>query len=119
MASFTKVLLSGSTQGKGIKVAATATAGTTIHTTGTSATVLDEIWLFATNNDTASIVLTIEFGSASTDDNIVLTIPSKAGETLVVPGLILRGNGSAGLTVAAFAATTNKITITGYINRIG
>jgi hypothetical protein len=118
MASFTKVLLSGSTQGKGIKVAATATAGTTIHTTGTSATALDEIWLYATNNDTAAIALTLEWGSASTDDNIVLSIPSKSGATLVVPGFILRGNGSSGLTVAAFAGTANKITIDGYVNRI-
>jgi hypothetical protein len=119
MATFSKELLSGSTQGKGILVAATATAGTTIHTTGTSASVLDEIWLFATNNDTSSIALTVEFGSTSTDDNIVLTVPSKAGKTLVIPGLILRGNGSAGLTIGAFAGTANKITITGYVNRIG
>jgi hypothetical protein len=118
MATYSKVLLSGSTQGKGIKVAATATAGTTIHTTGTSATVLDEIWLYATNNDAASIVLTVEWGSASTDDNIVLSIPPKSGATLVIPGFVLRGNGSAGLTVAAFAGTTNKITIDGYVNRI-
>ena len=32
MATFTKLKLSGSTDGKAIKVAATATAGTTIHT---------------------------------------------------------------------------------------
>ena len=36
MATFTKTLLSGSTQGRGIKVVATASSGTTIHATGTS-----------------------------------------------------------------------------------
>jgi hypothetical protein len=36
----------------------------------------------------------------------------------VVPGLILSGTGSAASTVAAFAGTTNKIVITGYVNRI-
>jgi len=50
MATFTKALLSGSTQGKGIKVVATASTGTTIHTTGTSSTTVDEVWLYAYNS---------------------------------------------------------------------
>lgn len=119
MATFSKVLLSGSTNGRGIKVAATATPGTTIHATGTSATILDEVWLYAYNSDAASVVLTIELGGTTApDDNIVLTIPSKAGLTLVVPGLILSGTGAAVTTISAFAASTNKIVITGYVNRI-
>jgi hypothetical protein len=120
MAALTKVKLSGSTNGKGVKVAATATAGTTIHTTGTSASVIDEVWLYAYNSDTTAVALTIEWGGVSApDDNIKMNIPATAGLTLVVPGLILTGNGSAGSTVAAFAGTTNKIVITGYVNRIG
>jgi hypothetical protein len=119
MATFSKVKLSGSTNGRGIKVAATATAGTTIHATGTSSSILDEIWLYAYNSDSAAIVLTIEFGGVSApDDNIKLSIPATSGLTLVVPGLILSGTGSAASTVAAFAGTTNKIVITGYVNRI-
>ena len=119
MATFSKVLLSGSTNGRGIKVAATATPGTTIHATGTSATILDEVWLYAYNDDAASIQLTIEFGNTtSPDDLISLTIPAKAGLTLVVPGLILSGTGAAASTVRAFAGTANKIVITGYVNRI-
>jgi hypothetical protein len=119
MATFSKVKLSGSTNGRGIKVAATATAGTTIHATGTSSSILDEIWLYAYNSDSAAIVLTIEFGGVSApDDNIKLSIPATSGLTLVVPGLILSGTGSAASTVAAFAATADKIVITGYVNRI-
>ncbi len=38
-----KVLLSGSTGGMPIKVVATATTGTTIHATGTSASIIDEV----------------------------------------------------------------------------
>jgi hypothetical protein len=117
--ALTKELLSGSTQGKGVKVVATATTGTTIHTTGTSATVLDEIWIYATNLDPLQITLTLEWGSTSVDDNIKIAIPPGAGETLVVPGFILRGNGSAGLTVSAFAGTANKVILHGYVNRIG
>lgn len=119
MATFSKVKLSGSTNGRGILVAATASAGTTIHATGTSSTILDELWLYAYNSDTAAIVLTIEWGGTTApNDNIKVSIPATSGLTLVVPGLILSGTGAAASTVAAFAGTTNKIVITGYVNRI-
>jgi hypothetical protein len=52
MATFSKIVLSGSTDGRMIKVAATATAGTTIHTGSATATTFDEIWLYAVNSDT-------------------------------------------------------------------
>jgi hypothetical protein len=119
MATFSKVKLSGSTNGRGILVAATTSTGTTIHATGTSSTALDEVWLYAYNSDTAAIALTIEFGgTAAPNDNIKLSIPATSGLTLVVPGLILSGTGSAASTIAAFASVTNKIVITGYVNRI-
>ena len=43
MATYSKQLLSGGTNGKNIKVAATATAGTTIHTAVAGTTDIDEI----------------------------------------------------------------------------
>lgn len=119
MASYSKQKLSGSTNGRGIKVVATASTGTTIHATGTSSTNLDEIWLFATNTDTSAIALTIQFGgTTATDDDITMTIPAKSGMTLVIPGMILSGTGSAASTVYAYAGTTNKVIIHGYVNRI-
>jgi hypothetical protein len=119
MATFSKVKLSGSTNGRGILVAATTSTGTTIHATGASSTVLDEVWLYAYNSDTAAVTLTVEFGGTTApNDNIKLSIPATSGLTLVVPGLILSGTGSAASTITAFAGTTNKIVITGYINRI-
>jgi hypothetical protein len=119
MATYSKVLLSGSTQGKAIKVAATASVGTTIHATGTSATIQDEIWLYAYNSSSVTVTLTIQFGGTTAVDNdIKLSIPATSGLTLVVPGLILTGTGSAANTVAAYAGTTNVITISGYVNRI-
>jgi hypothetical protein len=119
MATFTKTLLSGSTRGKGIKVAATSSSGTTIHTTGTSASTIDEVWLYAYNSDTTARLLTVQFGGTATpDDDIKVTIPAQSGLVLVAPGLTLTGDGSAGLVVRAYAATTNVITIHGYVNRI-
>jgi hypothetical protein len=119
MATFTKVALSGSTQGKAIKVAATASTGTTIHATGTSSTIIDEVWLYAYNSSTGPVSLTIQFGGTTAVDNdIKIDIPPTSGLTLVVPGLILTGTGAAANTVAAFAGTTNVITLSGYVNRI-
>ena len=119
MATYSKVLLSGSTQGKGIKVVATASTGTTIHATGTSSTTEDEVWLYAYNSDTAARLLTIQFGGTTSPDNdIKVTIPSQSGLTLVVPGLVLTGTGAAANTVYAYASAANVITISGYVNRI-
>jgi hypothetical protein len=110
---------SGSTQGKGVKVVATATAGTTIHTTGTSATVVDRLTVFAYNGHTADVALTLEWGGVTVpDNNIVVTVPFKQGLWLVVDGLPLLGDGAAGLTVAAFAGTANVIVLSGYVQRI-
>ena len=119
MAAFSKLQLSGSSGGRPIKVAATATPGTIIHATGTSASVLDEVWLYAHNSSASAVVLTVEWGgTTSPDDLIKLTIPAQSGLTLVVPGLLLAGDGSAARTIRAFAATTNVIVVSGYVHRI-
>jgi hypothetical protein len=118
MATFTKTILSGSTDGKAIKVAATATAGTTIHTGSATATTLHEVWLYATNTDAAGVKLTVEWGgTASPDDLIEITIPSESGLVLVVPGLLIKGNATP-LVVRAFAGTANVVTVNGYVNVI-
>lgn len=115
MSSIAKLPLSGSTQGKGIKVVATSTAGTTIHTAVAGTTNMDEIWLYAFNSHTADVVLTIEWGEATAPDgNIIATIPYKQGLYLIAPGLLLQN----GLVVKAFAASANVITIHGFVNRI-
>jgi len=114
----TKEILSGSTRGRAIQVGATASAGTTIHTTGTSATTTDEIWLYATNNDTVARNLTIEFGTTGTASEINSSIPAKTALSLIVPGLVLRGDGSTGEVVRAFSSETNVISVVGYVNRM-
>lgn len=119
MATFSKQLLSGSTGGRLIKVAATATAGTTIHATGTSATIIDEVWLYAVNSDTTDRKLTIEFGGTSAPDDLIeFTVTAESGLYLIVPGLILTGDGTSARTIRAFAASANVVNIGGYVNRI-
>lgn len=118
MATFSKIALSGSTDGRMIKVAATATAGTTLHTGSTTATTFDEIWLYAVNSSTSSVKLTIEWGGVSSPDDLIeSTILAESGLVLISPGLVIKGNATA-LLVRAFAATTNVINIAGYVNRI-
>ena len=112
--AYNKVKLSGSTDGMGIKVAATSTAGTTIHTAVAGTSTLDEIWLYASNNGTDAKKLTIEYGGANVEDNIEQTIPGESGLFLVLPGLLLQNE----KVVKAFAATADVITIHGYVNRI-
>jgi hypothetical protein len=118
MAAFSKLVLSGSTDGRAIKVAATATPGTTIHTGSATASTIDEIWLYATNTDTTARKLTIEWGGVSSPDDLIeLTIPAESGLTLVAPGLLIKGNATP-LVVRAFCASANVVTVHGYVNRI-
>ena len=115
MATYSKELLSGSTQGKGILVAATATAGTTIHTAVAGTTDIDEIWLYGVNTHSADLKLTLEWGEATEPNgNIEITVPAEEGLMLLVPGLLLQN----GLIVKAFAGTANEIVVHGYVNRI-
>lgn len=117
MATFTKKLLSGSTDWKAIKIVATATAWTLIHTWPTNTSVLQEIWLWAQNNHTADVVLTIERWDAVTDNNIIKTIPFKAWEQMIIPWFIIKGNATP-LTIKAFASQANVVMIQWFINEI-
>ena len=118
MATFSKQVLSGSTDGRLIKVVQTATAGTTLHTGSATATTIDEVWLYAQNNHTADVLLTVEFGGVSNPDDLIqVTVPFKEGLFLIVAGMPIKGNATP-LVVRAFAATANVISIGGYVNRI-
>ena len=118
MATFTKNHLSGSTDGKGIKVVQTATAGTTIHTGPTNTAHFHEVWLYAVNSDTTARKLTVEWGGTSSPDDLIeFTVPAESGLYLIVPGLVIKGNATA-LVVRAFCATANVVNIAGFVNRI-
>ena len=118
MATFTKIPLSGSTDGRGIHIDDSATAGKTVHTGSATATTIDEIWLYATNYDTTNRKLTIEWGGATAGGDIIeLSIAAESGLVLVVPGLLIKGNATA-LVVKAFAGTANVILLHGYVNQI-
>ena len=113
MATFTKVLLSGSTNGKAIKVTATSTTGDTIHTVTAGTVALEEVWLYATNTSTAQ-TLTLEWGGVTTNDTIQVNVSMNAAPLCVAQGLLLQN----GLEIKAFAPTAGTIKIFGYVHRI-
>jgi len=112
MSNFVPEILSGSTNGLGIKVNATATIGDTIHTAETGITNFDDITLYAVNTSASAVKLTIEWGTGTAaDGNIEQTIQPEDGLILLVDQLPLRN----GLLVTAFAATTDVILIFGKV----
>jgi len=115
MATYSKLLLSGSTQGKAILVVQTATAGDAIHTSINNTNDFDEIWLWAVNSSVSAVKLTIEWGEATAPNgNIEGNIPPESGLYAVIPGLLLQN----GLIVKAFASVANVVMIHGFVNRI-
>ena len=114
MATYSKALLSSSTNGKSVTVAATATPGTLAHTAQSGTSGMDEVWIYATNSSTSTVLLTVEFGGSTDAEHIELDIPGQSGLVLVVPGLVLNN----ALEVRAFAATANVIHLSGYVNRL-
>lgn len=118
MATYNKIVLSGSTDGRGVLISGTTSGGAnTVHTASSTATVFDEIWLYAQNTDTTARKLTVEWGGTGAGDQIEITIPAESGLTLIAPGLVMKGNATP-LVVKAFAATTNVVAVYGYVNRI-
>lgn len=117
MTTFTRVLLSGSTSGRVIPVAATATAGTLLHTAVAGSTAFDVIYLWVSNVTGSAATLTIEYGGVTDPGDHIckaVSIPANSGPTLVVNGLMLNG----GLVVRAFSGTASALNASGYVNRI-
>lgn len=113
--TYSKHILSGSTNGRPIAITHTAATGTTIHTTLSGTLEIDEIYLWATNLSTATNPnqFTLEFGGTSGSDNIRYTLPP--GETIMIsPGFPLQN----ALVVKAFATSSTVINVVGYVNRL-
>jgi hypothetical protein len=115
MATFSKVLLSGSVNGRQVKILTTTTPGTAIHQAVSGTTSLDELWLWASNSDTVERLLTLQWGGTTSPDDIIqIPIPPQSGPVLIAPGWLLNNS----LVARGFAAAANVIDIIGYVNRI-
>lgn len=119
MATYSKKTLSGSTNGRAVLVSASiAGSAVTIHTGPSASTSFDEVWLYASNPDTSSHILTIMWGGTTNpNDYINAIVPAYSAVTLLSPGLIIQGNATP-LVITAFADVSSKVAITGYVNGI-
>lgn len=116
MATYSRQLLSGSTNGKPIAVVATGTPGTAIHTAVTGTSGFDEVYLWASNITGAAATLTVEYGGPTDGELLVkaLSIPANSEPIPIAVGQNLNN----GQVVRAFSGTGNAINITGFVNRI-
>lgn len=117
MATYSRVLLSGSTNGRAIIVVQTATAGTLLHTAIAGTASFDEIYLWVSNVTGAAATLTIEWGGVTDPgDHMVkaLSVPANSSPVAIATGQVLNNS----LVVRAFSGTASALNITGFVNRI-
>lgn len=118
MATYSRVLLSGSTSGTPIVVSGTNTGtANTIHTAVSGSTSFDEIYIWASNVTGSAATLTIEFGNASDPGGHIVKAYSVLANSPPIP-IVTGQNLNGGLVVKAFGGTGSAINITGYANRI-
>ena len=116
MATYSKQILSGSSNGRPIEVVSTSSPGTTLHTVVATATADKEaMHLYAINSATTDRLLSLEFGGTSTIDRLDVLITAQDGPILVAPGWPLTGTDQ---IVRAFATATGGLAMGGFANRI-
>tara|TARA_Y100000310_G_scaffold345703_1_gene468514 strand:+ start:3832 stop:4197 length:366 start_codon:yes stop_codon:yes gene_type:complete len=118
MPTFSKIILSGSTDGEGIAVTATtASQGTTIHTAVTGAAEsIDEIYIYAYSAVTTIATLSLAIGpTTATGSRLSYTVTADdlSGLHLVYPGIPLRN----AKVVKAYATTADVFNLFGFANR--
>lgn len=119
MATYAKAKLSGSTDGMPIDVTGTqSTDANTIHLMTTSTNVIDEIYLWANNqNSSCAVKLVIEYGTTATTTIIENQILAEQGLMQVLPGTILVGHSGGTRAIKAYV-NISGVTLCGFVNRI-
>jgi hypothetical protein len=122
MATFTKVKLSyGGDHNRPIDPAWGSDAWIPVHQTGTSSTILDEVWLWISNPNTvytAEILVRVHNGS--TGVNIARVVIPPKTMVLALPGHPVCGDGTISEKVEVLDASledSNSV-VFGYVNRI-
>ena len=107
MATFSKAFLSGSTEGRQIRISAVATPGTIIHTANSNASITEEVWIYAALNNTpaaltvTNIALTSNVATLNTSTSHGLFV----NDTVKVTGVTSTFNGM--YTVASVPAVNS------------
>jgi len=116
MATYSKIPLSGSLNGKQIIITAvTSGSANPIHTAIAGAVSMDEVWLYAYNDATASVQVNVLWGGTVEPNNVYRsTILARSGRTLIADGMLIQN----GNLISAYAQVSASIMIDGFVNRI-
>tara|TARA_Y100000310_G_C20613680_1_gene779418 strand:+ start:462 stop:854 length:393 start_codon:yes stop_codon:yes gene_type:complete len=128
MATLTKHTLSHSNSGRGVAVTATAVANSNpIHTsaTGVLETDFDEVWMYANNDSSATVDLSVIWGLSAVADlgdtklgnADVMTFQVSANTRAVILNGRLLQNGCAAYAYVS-SPGSDGVVIDGYVNRI-
>lgn len=117
MATYSARLASGSTSGKPIPIAATATPGTLLHTCVAGDNAFDEVYLWVSNITNTAASLTVEWGGVTDPGSHLVKGYMVAANSLLVPiATGLRMNG--GMVIRAFSGTASALNAVLNVNRI-
>ena len=116
MATYTKLPLSGSINGKQIFITATTSGSATpIHTAVDGTGSLDEIYLYAYNDGTSSMLTSILWGGTTEPNDVSrYSVLPRAGRILLVDGKLIQNS----LVVSAYTSASGFVAIDGFVNRI-
>jgi len=118
MATFIRLVLSGSINGRPIDVSSTAgTTATLIHKGSSGTAVFDEVFVYAFNRSTANASLRLEWGASGSADIIIADVPPQEEPVLISPGLPIQGVAT-NLEIIAAGTVSGVISLIGYVNRI-
>lgn len=87
MSTYSKLKLSGSTDGRVVAITSLTSPGDTIHTAVSGTTDYDEVWLWAANNSDFDVILNLVLGSG------ILKFPLLAkSNQIILPGQVLHNS---------------------------
>lgn len=117
MTTVSRIPLSGSTNGRGIKVAATSSPGTTVHTCSSTTNAGEGEWVYLSigNNDTVTRRAIIEMGGTTDiDDTHKIDIPPIGSGLVRLDPFWLRST----LVVKVYCATADVLTVFGWADKV-
>lgn len=108
-------ILSGSTNGRPISIAATSSPGTLIHQSINQAgiNIGHQLHLHAINSDSSDHILTLQLGGVTATDDLSIVIKANSQVQEILNGNNLFQNG---VVIRGYADSANKILVYGYIN---
>jgi len=112
---FFKQMLSASSDGAGVAITTSTSPGDLIHAAFSDATKMDEVAIYAVNNHTSDVTLTLLLGGVATKDQVKVSLSANSGLNLVVPALLFRNT----LSIRGFASSPNAVNVFGNVNRAG